>query len=255
MKILTSVSLIAIALLGSTPAMAQPGPNGWNRPGQGQPGQWNRDEFWRGAPDNVSDRIGFLQRRIDKGVSNGSLSPREARAARNELHGISRDTRRRGGRLSPQDRDNIQARLDQLSQRLHWRGDGRADGYGGQPGGYPGPQSGGYNNGGYSNAQPGQYDDRQFATTYDASRDYRDGPNYSERKLSAQDQVYRGSDGRYYCKRNDGTTGLIVGAVGGGLLGNVIDGGHNRVAGTLIGGALGALAGKAIEQSNDVRCK
>jgi hypothetical protein len=103
---------------------------------------------------------------------------------------------------------------------------------------------------------PPAYNDDRFATNYDAYRDYREGPGYQERVLSANDQVYRGSDGRYYCKRTDGTTGLIIGAAGGGILGNVIDGGRNRVAGTLIGGALGALAGKAIEQNNQqVRCR
>lgn len=91
---------------------------------------------------------------------------------------------------------------------------------------------------------------------YDASRDYRDGPGYQERVLAADDRVYRGSDGRYYCKRNDGTTGLIIGAVGGGILGNVIDGGRSRAVGTLLGGALGAFAGKAIDQNNSqVRCR
>jgi len=89
---------------------------------------------------------------------------------------------------------------------------------------------------------------------WDPARHYRDG-EYSPRELSENDRVYRGSDGRYYCKRSDGTTGLIVGAIGGGVLGNVIDGGHNRAAGTLIGGALGALAGKAIDQNSDVRCR
>jgi hypothetical protein len=93
-----------------------------------------------------------------------------------------------------------------------------------------------------------------YATDYDASRYYRDDPRYQERALSADDQVYRGSDGRYYCKRSDGTTGLIIGAAGGGILGNVIDGGHHRTAGTLIGGALGALAGKSIDQ-NQVKCR
>jgi Ni/Co efflux regulator RcnB len=93
-----------------------------------------------------------------------------------------------------------------------------------------------------------------YATDYDAARYYREDPRYQERALSANDQVYRGSDGRYYCKRSDGTTGLIIGAAGGGILGNIIDGGHHRTAGTLIGGALGALAGKSIEQ-NDVRCR
>jgi hypothetical protein len=103
---------------------------------------------------------------------------------------------------------------------------------------------------------PGYYDDRRFATDYDAARDYRDDPHYAERRMGANDQVYRGSDGRYYCKRNDGTTGLIVGGIGGALFGNVLDGGRHRAAGTLIGGGLGALLGKSIDQSNsDVRCR
>jgi len=93
-----------------------------------------------------------------------------------------------------------------------------------------------------------------YATSYDASRYYRDDPRYQERVLSSDDQVYRGSDGRYYCKRSDGTTGLIIGAASGGILGNIIDGGRHRTAGTLIGGALGALAGKSIDQ-NQVKCK
>jgi len=94
-----------------------------------------------------------------------------------------------------------------------------------------------------------------FATDYDASRYYRDGPQYQERRLGSDDEVYRGSDGRYYCKRSDGTTGLIIGGATGGILGNIIDGGRHRVAGTLIGGALGALAGKSIDQNSDVRCR
>jgi hypothetical protein len=94
-----------------------------------------------------------------------------------------------------------------------------------------------------------------YETDYDAARYYRDGPQYAERRLGAEDEVYRGSDGRYYCKRSDGTTGLIVGGAAGGVLGNVIDGGRHRTAGTLIGGALGALAGRAIEQNNDIRCR
>ena len=126
------------------------------------------------------------------------------------------------------------------------RGGYRGDRGGPPPGGYgyASPPSGGY---GY--AAPA-------ATDYDAARYYRDGPNYQERQMSYNDQAYRGSDGRYYCKRSDGTTGLIVGGAGGAVLGNVVDGGHNRVAGTLIGGALGAIIGKSVEQSNDqYRCR
>ena len=100
----------------------------------------------------------------------------------------------------------------------------------------------------------GGYDD-PYATDYDAARYYRDDPRYSERRLSAQDEVYRGSDGRYYCKRSDGTTGLIIGGVGGALLGNVIDGGRSRGAGTLIGVAVGALIGREVERSREIRCR
>jgi Ni/Co efflux regulator RcnB len=103
-------------------------------------------------------------------------------------------------------------------------------------------------------ADRSRYGSDPYATSYDASRDYRDDPRYQERVLASNDQVYRGSDGRYYCKRSDGTTGLIIGAAGGGILGNIIDGGHHRTAGTLIGGALGALAGKSIDQ-NQVKCR
>lgn len=99
-------------------------------------------------------------------------------------------------------------------------------------------------------------DDDRFETNYDAARYYRDDPRYRERVLTADDQVYRGSDGRAYCKRSDGTTGLIIGGAAGGLFGNVIDGGRHRTAGTLIGGALGALLGRSVEQNQDeVRCR
>lgn len=92
------------------------------------------------------------------------------------------------------------------------------------------------------------------ATEYDAARHYRDDSRYAERVLGPEDEVYRGSDGRYYCRRTDGTTGLIVGGAAGGILGNVIDGGRSRTAGTLIGGALGALLGREVEKSQ-VRCR
>ena len=101
----------------------------------------------------------------------------------------------------------------------------------------------------------GDEDDRD-ENGYDASRYYRSGSNYRERTLSADERVYAGNDGRYYCKRSDGTTGLIVGAAGGGILGNVIDGGRSRAVGTLLGGAAGALAGRAIDQNqSQVRCR
>ena len=85
--------------------------------------------------------------------------------------------------------------------------------------------------------------------TWDPSNSYQDG-RYRDRRLSANDRVYRGSDGRYYCKRSNGTTGLVLGAVGGGVLGNALGGG---TLGTLLGAGGGALLGQNIDRNNSRR--
>lgn len=119
------------------------------------------------------------------------------------------------------------------------------------PGRYA-PPPGGYRDAG---PPPGGYEDDRYENGYDPARYYRAEGN-GDRVLSSEDRVYAGSDGRYYCKRSDGTTGLIVGAAGGGVLGNVIDGGHSRAVGTLLGAAAGALIGKSVDQNNSqVRCR
>ena len=62
--------------------------------------------------------------------------------------------------------------------------------------------------------------------------------------------------GNYYgyrCRRDDGTTGTILGAIAGGLLGREIAGRGDRTVGTIIGGAAGALAGRAIDRSDSCR--
>ncbi|MBX9881203.1 MAG: glycine zipper 2TM domain-containing protein [Sphingomonas sp.] len=89
---------------------------------------------------------------------------------------------------------------------------------------------------------------------YYADRDYRDGRNYRPRYLSRNDRVYRGSDGRYYCRRNDGTTGLIVGGLGGGVLGNLIAPGGSKTLGTILGAAGGAAIGTSVDR-NQVTCR
>lgn len=89
---------------------------------------------------------------------------------------------------------------------------------------------------------------------YYADRYYRDDRRYQERRLSSNDRVYVGRDGRYYCRRNDGTTGLIVGGLAGGALGAAIAPGNSGLLGALLGGAAGAAAGEAIDKNN-VRCR
>ena len=90
---------------------------------------------------------------------------------------------------------------------------------------------------------------------YYAENYYRDDSRYHERQLNDGDRVYRGRDNRYYCRRSDGTTGLIVGGVSGAVIGNIIAPGDSKTIGTLLGAAAGAAAGAAIESSSGVRCR
>ncbi len=88
---------------------------------------------------------------------------------------------------------------------------------------------------------------------WDAQQYYRDG-DYRERRLSRGDNVYVGRDGRYYCRRDDGTAGLIVGGIAGGLLGNIIAPGGSKTLGTIIGAAGGAVIGSSVDKG-EVRCR
>ena len=80
---------------------------------------------------------------------------------------------------------------------------------------------------------------------------YVDDARYKERRLSANDRIYRGRDDRYYCRRSDGTTGLIVGGIAGGALGAAFTSG---ALGTILGAAAGAAVGTSIDRNN-VKCR
>lgn len=73
----------------------------------------------------------------------------------------------------------------------------------------------------------------------------------AEARKHYQYREWRGRDGRTYCRRNDGTTGLIVGGVAGALLGRGLDNGG--ATGTILGAAGGALAGRAIDRGGSRR--
>ena len=88
---------------------------------------------------------------------------------------------------------------------------------------------------------------------YYADRYYRDG-NYQTRRLGSNDRIYAGSNGRYYCRRSDGTTGLIVGGIAGGALGAVLASGRSNTLGILLGAGAGAALGNAVARNN-VRCR
>ena len=91
--------------------------------------------------------------------------------------------------------------------------------------------------------------DRDRHGEYDNNGRYR-----QPHRLGRNDHVWRGNDGRYYCKRGNGTTGLIVGGVAGALLGRTIDNRGDRALGTLLGGAGGALLGRELDRGK-MQCR
>ena len=68
-------------------------------------------------------------------------------------------------------------------------------------------------------------------------------------------KVWHDSRGRLRCKRPDGTTGLIIGAAGGALIGRAIDTQGERATGTILGAAAGALLGRHVDRNRRVRCR
>lgn len=61
---------------------------------------------------------------------------------------------------------------------------------------------------------------------------------------------WRGKDGRVYCRRSNGTTGLIVGGVAGALLGGAVTHGST---GPILGAGAGALLGRQVDRDNSRR--
>jgi len=77
---------------------------------------------------------------------------------------------------------------------------------------------------------------------------------YDQRAMSDDVTIYRDENGNYYCRREDGTTGALVGAAAGGLLGNIIAPGGSKTIGTILGAAAGGVAGRQIDRS-DLACE
>jgi hypothetical protein len=67
-------------------------------------------------------------------------------------------------------------------------------------------------------------------------------------------RYWQGDDGRYYCKRSNGTVGLIVGGAAGALVGRAIDTRGERATGTILGAAAGALIGRQVQRGS-VKCR
>ncbi len=82
----------------------------------------------------------------------------------------------------------------------------------------------------------GRYDDR--------------GRYYEPRRISRNDRVWRDRDGRYRCERDNGTTGLVIGAGLGALAGRTVDTDGDRTVGTLLGALAGGLLGREIDRGS-----
>lgn len=131
--------------------------------------------------------------------------------------------------------------------------------------GAPSPIFASYNAAPASYAPVAAYDDDDWDDDRDYRRDRRDRRDWRddrrdrreyqrERRLSHRDRVWRGDDGRYYCRRDNGTTGLVVGAIGGALLGRTVDRYGDRSVGTLLGAIGGGLLGREIDRG-EARCR
>jgi len=107
--------------------------------------------------------------------------------------------------------------------------------------------------------RPGDYYGRGFDNRFD-DRGYRgggfyDGRGYRDRGFYADRRDYRRNFRQ--CRRNNGTTGTIIGAIAGGLLGREVGRGGRyndpSTTGLILGAGAGALAGRAIDRNGNCR--
>ncbi len=100
---------------------------------------YDAQRFWQGTSVNPIERIQILKDRVDRAEANGSIDPGEAHRVRDELsrtwEWIHRMHYEDGGNLNPGQRAEVQARLDQISQQVHWL---RDNGWAAQPAPYQG---------------------------------------------------------------------------------------------------------------------
>jgi hypothetical protein len=97
-------------------------------------------------------------------------------------------------------------------------------------------------------AQQGGYDDRR-AGVYDG---YYDNVRYDRRYDDRRryDSRYRSG----YCRQDSNIEGTIIGGAGGALAGRAIAGRGDKTVGTVVGAALGGLLGREVDRS-ERRCR
>lgn len=90
---------------------------------------------------------------------------------------------------------------------------------------------------------------RSQARVYDSRGRY-----VQPRRIGRDDRVWRGDGGQYYCRRDNGTTGLVIGAGVGALAGSEIAGRGDRTLGAILGGVAGGLLGRELDRGS-LQCR
>ena len=136
-KTLTIVAATAASVLALSAGAASA--QGWNSNHQrpAVDARYDRGDEWRdsrGGWMNINQRQAQLDRRIDQGVRNGSITRNEAIGLRSEFRHIARlENRYRTNGLSNWERADLDRRFDGLSARIRWErndGDRYGAGYG-----------------------------------------------------------------------------------------------------------------------------
>jgi hypothetical protein len=106
---------------------------------------------------------------------------------------------------------------------------------------------------GYSNRYDNGYYNQGYGRGYsNQSQRYANQRYYNQRGYNRgyDQRTYNGGYYSHYGQRCSGSTGTIIGAIAGGLLGNSVAGRGDRTLGAILGAGAGALAGRAIDRSN-----
>jgi len=98
--------------------------------------------------------------------------------------------------------------------------------------------------------------DAQYRGHHDRGHHYANGryAHYYDGRGYYHGPQWRGRDGRYYCRRSNGTTGLLLGGAAGALIGRSVDTRGERATGTILGAVAGALIGRSIDRDGQ-RCR
>jgi outer membrane lipoprotein SlyB len=107
---------------------------------------------------------------------------------------------------------------------------------------------------GVSTAAPGYHQAEASADYYKKRKHNRNYYASRDQRVNSNTRIWRGSDGRYRCKKDNGTTGLLIGGAVGGLAGHEIAGNGDKLLGTVLGAAGGALLGREIDKDK-YRCR